>query len=275
MIPALSMQPDEDDRSPPHPHKTRDFTQSRRRMKPKTNFVLRTRETKQVLDKIQELQQKNYIKDINQTYSPLNTPSLSRKPYIYPYENPFLLKAHNYSSKQSTDEGNKLIELELLGVSHSFVFFFRSFLLSVFPSPFSLSVSQSLGWGQTAAGQGITDDEEMGRVVCYGVKTLIWWKEKSSSMCVILSLAVSPRQQDDNACQFPENQQHRLSAITEMRVASSLLVSKTQRPDVRHEDREKRDRNSSSSIRRRRMNLQARLSFCVCRERNANEYATQ
>jgi hypothetical protein len=76
------MQTDEDDRSPPHPHKARDFTQSRRRMKPKTNFVFRTRETKQVLDKIQELQQKNYIKDINQTYSPLNTPSLSRKPYI-------------------------------------------------------------------------------------------------------------------------------------------------------------------------------------------------
>ncbi|CAM6017242.1 unnamed protein product [Sphagnum balticum] len=93
-------------------------------------------------------------------------------------------------------------------------------------------------------------------------------------MRVILSLAVSPRLQDGNACQFPEKQQqHRLSAITEMRVASSLLVSKTQLPDVRHEDREKRDRNSSS--RRRRMNLQARLSFCVCRERKANEYATQ
>jgi membrane protease subunit (stomatin/prohibitin family) len=74
MIPVLSMQPDEDVRSPPHPHKTRDFTQSRRRMKTKTNFVFRTRETKQLLDKIHELQQKLYIKDINQTYSPLNTP---------------------------------------------------------------------------------------------------------------------------------------------------------------------------------------------------------
>jgi hypothetical protein len=76
------MQPDEDDRSPPHPHTTLDYTPSRRRMKTKTNFVFQTRETKQVLDKIHELQQKLYIKDINQTYSPLNTPSLSRKPYI-------------------------------------------------------------------------------------------------------------------------------------------------------------------------------------------------
>ncbi len=85
------------------------------------------------------------------------------------------------------------------------------FLFSFFPSvcvPFPLSFYQSLNFSagrQTAAGQGITDDEEIGRVACYGVKTLIWWKEKSSTMCVILSLAVSPRQQDDNACRFPRS----------------------------------------------------------------------
>jgi hypothetical protein len=69
----------------------------------------------------------------------LNTPSLSKKPYISLWK-PVLLKAR---SKQSRDEGNKLIELELLGISHSFVFFFRSFLLSVFPSPF-LSINLSI-----------------------------------------------------------------------------------------------------------------------------------
>ncbi len=148
------------------------------------NFVFRTRETKQALDKIHELQQKLHIKDINQTYSPLNTPPLSRKPYISLWK-PVLLKARDYSSKQSRDEGNKLIELELLGVSHSFSFFPSVCV----PFPF-LSINQSLNvptGRQTAAGQGITDDEEIGRVVCYGVKTLIWWKKRAAP-CVWYSV---------------------------------------------------------------------------------------
>jgi hypothetical protein len=71
----------------------------------------------------------------------LNTPSLSRKPYISLWK-PVLLKARDYSSKQSRDEGNKLIELELLG---SLIFRFQfSFFPSVcVPFPF-LSISLSM-----------------------------------------------------------------------------------------------------------------------------------
>jgi hypothetical protein len=115
------------------------------------------------------------------------------------------LKSSRLQQQAKQRRGEQTDRIRIARISHlSFSIFVLSFCLCSLPLSFYQSLNVSAG-RQTAAGQGITDDEEIGKVVCYGVKALIWWKEKSSTMCVILSLAVSPRQQDDNACQFPRS----------------------------------------------------------------------